>query len=163
MASRTEPAAEQIPRAEIEKQVDALTASAALVNSAQLCRFLRYLVDRALAGDTGALKENLLGTAVFDRGHRYDPRTDPVVRVEARRLRAKLERYYATDGAGSPVMIRMPKGSYVPVFERATPAATPAISRGNTPEASAGSRSVAVLPFVSVGADPETEYFADGL
>ncbi len=55
---------------------------------------------------------------MFDRGIRYDPRIDPVVRVEARRLRAKLEEYYATCGAEAPVIIRIPKGSYMPVFER---------------------------------------------
>src|SRR5690349_8707142 len=100
----------------IQRQVERLTASPALGNSTQLCRFLRYLVERTLEGDTASLKESLLGTAVFERGIRYDPRTDPVVRVEARRLRAKLEEYYAGAGARDPVVIRIPKGSYVPEF-----------------------------------------------
>jgi serine/threonine-protein kinase len=148
-----------IPPGDIERQVDTLTASPIFKSSAQLCRFLRYVVGRALAGDTGSLKENLLGTEVFDRGIRYDPRTDPVVRVEARRLRAKLDEYYSAGGARDPIVIRIPKGSYVPVFERGGIAAAPAAA----PAASPLSRSVAVLPFASVGADPETEYFADGL
>src|SRR5579883_1805419 len=147
---------DQIPPGEIQRQVDALTASPVLGSSAQLCRFLRYLVDRTLAGDTGSLKENILGTAVFERGIRYDPRTGPVVCVVARRLRAKLEEYYASIGAQAPVVIRVPKGSYIPVFERPGAPAPAAVAAPET-------RSVAVLPFASVGADPETEYFADGL
>jgi TolB-like protein/Flp pilus assembly protein TadD len=82
-----------------------------------------------------------------------------VVRVEARRLRAKLEKYYATDGARATVVIRIPKGSYIPVFENRT-ASEPAV-KSTVP--SHVTRSVAVLPFASVGGDPETDYFADGL
>src|SRR5262245_38591359 len=132
-----------ISRAAVERQVDAVVSSELFRNSSQLCRFLRHVVERTLTGNTAALKENSLGIDVFDRGIRYDPRTDPVVRVEARRLRAKLERYYAGDGAGAPVTIRIPKGSYVPVFEHGARAVTPVISRGSAEQA-AGSRSVAV-------------------
>lgn len=99
---------------EVQRQLEVLVGSPSLRNSSQLCRFLRYVVDRTLAGDTGGLKENLLGTEVFQRGIRYDPRTDPVVRVEARRLRAKLEEYYGNGGAETSVVIRIPKGSYIP-------------------------------------------------
>jgi TolB-like protein/Tfp pilus assembly protein PilF len=168
-------------RRELEKVV----ASPMLVNSAQLCRFLRYLVETTLAGETGSIKENLLGTDVFERGIRFDPRTDPVVRVEARRLRAKLEEYYASLGAADQVIIRIPKGSYVPTFERVgiviTPAAPPRQRRWTIPAAVAGivvlagvlfwvkgtgiarTSSLAVLPFANVGSDAEAEYFADGL
>jgi len=156
-----------------------------LVNSAQLCRFLRYLVETTLAGETGSIKENLLGTEVFERGIRFDPRTDPVVRVEARRLRSKLEEYYASLGAADEIVIRIPKGSYVPTFERAgivaVEEAAPRKRRWAIPVAVAGTMAVAallfwvnrtalagpsslaVLPFANVGSDAETEYFADGL
>src|SRR5579872_201858 len=152
-----------VPPGEIRRHVDAITASSTFRGSVQLCRFLRYIVERTLADDTASLKENLLGTEVFDRGIRYDPRTDPVVRVEARRLRAKLDEYYAADGAGDPVIIRIPKGSYVPVFERGGNAIARVIKLAAPAEAAPRGRSVAVLPFASLGADPETEYFADGL
>jgi TolB-like protein len=156
-----------IPAGEIRRHLDALVASPVLMSSAQLCRFLRYIVERTLAGDTGSLKENLLGTEVFDRGVRFDPRTDPVVRVEARRLRAKLDEYYSKHGAHAPLMIRLPKGSYVPQFEHAGVAASRIVASGGSRAAMAAEAetqfSVAVLPFASVGADSETEYFADGL
>src|SRR5262249_34089156 len=86
MAARTSSPVDEFSLSEIQREVEAVTSSAVLSNSHQLCRFLRYLVDRTLAGDSASLKESLLGTEVFNRGIRYDPRTDPVVRIEARRL-----------------------------------------------------------------------------
>jgi TolB-like protein/Flp pilus assembly protein TadD len=163
MAARTSSPLDGFSASDIQRHVEAVTGSAVLNNSLQLCRFLRYLVDRTLAGDRASLKESLLGTEVFDRGIRYDPRTDPVVRVEARRLRAKLEEYYATCGAEAPLVIRIPRGSYVPVFEHGERGPQQGIPPGGAPDAYPESRSVAVLPFASVGADPETDYFADGL
>jgi serine/threonine-protein kinase len=163
MAARISSTLDRIPPSDIQRQVDAIAASTILNNSTQLCRFLRYIVGRTLAGDTASLKENLLGTEVFDRGIRYDPRTDPVVRVEARRLRAKLDEYYASYGAEAEVIIRIPKGSYVPAFERRNYADAGVAAAPRAVEPSAGNHSVAVLPFASVGADPETDYFADGL
>jgi adenylate cyclase len=182
-ASSTIPQTEH-PEA-VRRQLDRLLASPQLVNSAQLCRFLRYLVDKALVGETGALKENLLGIDVFERGDRFDPRTDPVVRVEARRLRSKLDEYYATAGLLDELIIRVPKGTYIPVFEpRVAPASVPLerkVRRWKVPTAIgaaaliaaslflagmsvfAGPSTLAVLPFANVGMDAETEYFADGL
>src|SRR5579872_6341232 len=78
---------------EIRAQVERILASDLFVNSERLCRFLRWAVDRTLAGETGDLKEYALGRDVFDRDRDYDPRIDSIVRVEARRLRAKLRKY----------------------------------------------------------------------
>ena len=88
-------------------------------NAGRLTRFLRFTVERTLAGEGAELKEYRLGTDVYDRGADFDPRVDPIVRVEARRLRAKLAEYY--DGAGrlDAVRITMPKGGYTPAFELA--------------------------------------------
>src|ERR1041385_2006955 len=81
-----------------------------------MSRFLRYSVERSLAGDRMGLKESVIGSEVFDRPPGYDPTTDPVVRNEARRLRAKLEDSYAR--AQAPlVRISVPKGSYAAVFD----------------------------------------------
>ncbi|MCX6625991.1 MAG: tetratricopeptide repeat protein [Acidobacteria bacterium] len=177
----------------VRRELGKVAASPQLVNSVQLCRFLTFLVEHTLEGDTASLKESLLGTEVFDRGNRYDARTDPVVRVEARRLRSKLEAYYAAEGAADEILITLPKGSYVPVFTRRAavdpappPPPSPArrrrliwlgaagllaaliaaallLPRLRQPEIPPGPPSVAVLPFTNVGSDPEAEYFADGL
>jgi Tol biopolymer transport system component len=86
-------------------------------------RFLRHIVERRLEGRSGELKETLIGIEVFDRDPSYDPKSDAIVRVEARRLRAKLAEYYAGPGVLDPVRVVLPKGSYVPEFETAPAAA----------------------------------------
>jgi tetratricopeptide (TPR) repeat protein len=75
------------------------------------------VVRHALAGEADGIKEYALGVEVFDRGPRFDPRSDAIVRVEALKLRQKLERYYRTDGATDLVTIVLPKGAYRPIFE----------------------------------------------
>ena len=116
----------------IRAQLDRIVASAAFAGSDRMSRLLRYLVERTLAGEAAQLKEYVLGVEVFDRDQRYDPRLDSIVRVEARRLRAKIEEYYGGPGAGDTILITIPKGSYVPAFDTrpapvATVAATPAL------------------------------------
>ena len=78
---------------------------------------LRYLVEGTVAGDLAALKETVIAVAVFGRPvARFDPKLDSIVRVEARRLRARLEDYYAGAGQDAPLRIGLPVGSYVPVI-----------------------------------------------
>lgn len=91
-----------------------IAASSGFVNSERLCRFLRFTVDSWLAGEGDQIKEYLIGREVFDRGGEYDPRTDPIVRVEARRLRKKLDEYYAAAGRDEPLKLCYEKGSYLP-------------------------------------------------
>jgi TolB-like protein len=108
----------ELVRAELEK----VLSSAMFANATRLSRFLRFVVEQTLAGSAAQIKEYPIGVEVFDRGEVFDPRVDPVVRVEARRLRAKLAEYYETDGHNDEVKIALPKGSYVPVFEQTEPA-----------------------------------------
>ncbi len=123
---------------EIRLQLDRLLASDGFVNADRMSEFLRYTVERALAGESDQVKEYVVGVAVFGRGEQYDPRLDSIVRVEARRLRTKLDEYYAGDGRDDPIIIRMRRGSYAPTFERraAQPPLSPAppeIQRAATP------------------------------
>jgi TolB-like protein len=101
---------------EIRAELDRVLGAEALVGATRLSRLLKYTVERTLAGEGNQLKEYVLGVEVFDRPPSYDPRLDSIVRVEARRLRAKLEEYYQGPGAASPLVISIPRGSYVPVF-----------------------------------------------
>lgn len=80
-------------------------------------RLLRHLVERRLGGRTNELKEYTLGVEVFDRGEDFDPRLDPIVRVEASRLRSRLQKYYDAAGASDRVRISLPRGAYLPSFE----------------------------------------------
>jgi hypothetical protein len=85
-----------------------------------LSRFLRYVVEETMAGRSSAIKEYTLGLNVFDRGEEFNPRLDPIVRVQARNLRSRLDKYYLTQGAEDPIRIELPKGTYVPVFHYRT-------------------------------------------
>jgi tetratricopeptide (TPR) repeat protein len=100
----------------IDLALEKLLSSQALRGSPRLRRFLERIVRHALAGHDDALKEYTLGVDVFDRGVRFNPRHDAIVRVEARRLRAKLDLYYRTEGATDLVTISIPPGAYRPIF-----------------------------------------------
>src|SRR5690242_6062024 len=105
----------------INEQLERILNTPPLVSSPSLSRFLRYVVEETAAGRGGAIKEYTLGLNVFDRGDEFNPRLDPIVRVQARNLRARLDKYYAGQGAEDPIRIELPKGTYVPVFHFRTP------------------------------------------
>src|SRR5262245_35680395 len=104
---------------EIDGQVARIATSRTLSSSSSLVRLLQFIVAETQAGRANELKEYTLGTEVFGRGSQFDPRVDTIVRVQARRLRAKLTEYYETEGKDDPVVIRLERGSYVPQFEAA--------------------------------------------
>jgi serine/threonine-protein kinase len=94
----------------------------------RLTRFISFATQHALSGSGEPLKEYIVGVEVFDRSAGYDPRIDPIVRVEARRLRSKLSSYYASAGREDPVLIEFPKGAYAPVFRTRTSPASAAMT-----------------------------------
>jgi hypothetical protein len=80
-------------------------------------KLLRFLVEETVAGNADRLKDYTLGAVALGRGDSFDPRTDPIARVEVSRLRSRLDLYYATEGASDPLVIALPKGGYVPLFQ----------------------------------------------
>jgi len=136
----------------IRGQVERICRSGAFRQSARLTSFLRYTVDETLAGRAGSLKEYIIGVEVYGRPGDYDPKADSIVRSEAVRLRARLQRYYSNEGSADRVRIDYPKGAYAPSFayqpEQPAETVIPAI---------------AVLPFANVSGDSEDEFFSDGL
>lgn len=103
-------------RDEIQQQLKRLLSSATFSSANRLRRFLQFVVEKALAGESDRLKEYVIGVEVYDRDIEYDPRVDSIVRVEAGRLRTKIREYYASDGQADIVLIRLPKGGYSPEF-----------------------------------------------
>jgi adenylate cyclase len=103
-------------------QLERILASAGFATTDRLSRFLRYVVERSLAGEADQLKEYVIGRDVFDRDEQYDPRLDSIVRVEAGRLRTKLDEYYNGPGRADALVIHLRRGSYAPVFESRQPA-----------------------------------------
>ena len=118
MNHSTERHASSLPADEIRAQLARILESERFTKSPQLSRFLRYCVEQTLQGHPTGLKEQVLGTEVFRRPSPFDPRLDPIVRVEARRLRAKLDQYYAAEGGSDPLVITFQRGDYVPRFLR---------------------------------------------
>ena len=82
-------------------------------HSPQLKRFLRFAVEKTLAGEGQKLKEYTIAVEALGKPETFDPRLDSIVRVEARRLRNKLHLYYSTRGASDDIFIRFEQGHYV--------------------------------------------------
>ncbi len=108
-------AAATVSAEDVREQLQRILASSPFLNARRASQFLRFVVEGTLAGEDG-FKEYLIGIEVFERPHNYDPKDDPVVRIEAGRLRKKLAEFYAGPGVNDPILIELPKGGYVPVF-----------------------------------------------
>ncbi len=101
----------------IRNELERLLASDWLRRSPSHLRLLRYLVERSLANDQGALREMSIGIEVFHRNpSTYDPKSDPIVRVNVSRLRERLVKHYAMFDSPPQVRIELPKGRYAPEF-----------------------------------------------
>jgi tetratricopeptide (TPR) repeat protein len=101
-------------RKAIREQLDRILHSGPFVQSQRRQRFLEYVVHETLAGRGERLKGYSVALEVFDRPETFDPVADPIVRIEAGRLREKLRHYYDTDGISDPIRIELPRGSYQP-------------------------------------------------
>lgn len=101
---------------DVRAQLERLVASPDLDLPPRARRFLRYIVEETLAGRGNRIKAYSVGTEVFERDSNFDAQSDPVVRIEAGRLRRALEHYYLVPGLFDPVIIDVPKGAYVPHF-----------------------------------------------
>src|SRR6202045_1205324 len=156
-------AADPVPATAVRDQLARVVNSPGFVSSVRLCLFLTHIVNRTIDGDIDSLKEFSIAMEVFDRTSEYDPNIDAIVRVEARRLRAKLKAYYEEgQGTVDPVLIGLRPGSYVPVFRwlDAQPAEHPEpMGAARLP----GRMCVAVLPVVNMRPEPEQGYFCDGI
>ena len=167
------------------RELERVLASPGFSRNERLSRFLRFVVERHLAGRDEELKESLIGIEVFGRAPGYDPKKDPIVRTEASRLRARLSEYSLGEGKAGPLPIELPRGGYVPVFrplaEDRSETATPRV--WNTRTLSIGLSAllvvaaafgwwrlhrnepiaIAVLPLDNLSHDPNNDYFSDGL
>src|ERR1700678_782106 len=100
----------------IQEQVGRLLADSHFSQSRRFPSFLRYVVDKTLAGQEDALKERTLGVEIFGRRADYDTASDPIVRVTAAEIRKRIAQYYQDPGHESELRVSLPLGSYVPQF-----------------------------------------------
>lgn len=97
-------------------QLRRITASADFPAAPRNRRFLAYIVEKELAGAVDEISARFIGKRVFGRGSDFDPNEDPIIRIEAGKLRRDLEVYFLTSGRHDPLHISIPKGRYRPVF-----------------------------------------------
>lgn len=110
----------QISTDEVRASLARIVRSAAFIRSPQLIKFIQFVADASLSGTAKKIKAYTIGVDVFGRSKDFDPQLDPIVRIEARRLRRAIENYYAGPGADDPIRVEIPLGSYAPVFYRKT-------------------------------------------
>jgi len=123
--SHDEPTFREPSAEDVSNQLEKMLASDVFARAGRLSRFLRFVVTHVLKSNAGSLKEYVIGVQVFEKGGKFDPRIDPIVRVEAGRLRSKLREYYDGPGQADHVGIELPKRGYAPSFRyrnRDTPA-----------------------------------------
>ncbi len=101
---------------EVRAALARLLGSEEFVSSPRLADFLRYVVETTLSGRADEIKGYTIAVEALGRPASFDPQSDPIVRVEATRLRRSLERYYTGAGATDSIEIFIPKGAYVPLF-----------------------------------------------
>ena len=143
----------------IRKQLHKIISSKAFRQGDRLQRFLGFVVDEALTGRGDQLKEYPIGIDVFGKDQSFDPRMDPIVRVQARRLRMRLQTYYHDEGQADAIVIEMPKGGYAPTFRKVDQkpvraSLTPALVSRNT---------VAVRHFEDCSSNGSQRYLTHGL
>jgi TolB-like protein/Flp pilus assembly protein TadD len=140
-------------------QLNRILSSKAFRQADRLKRFLSFVVAETISGRGDRLKEFVVGVEVFGKDTSFDPRNDPIVRVQARRLRAQLARYYREEGQEDELVIDMPKGGYAPNFR---PLKSPPPKRSVTP-ALVSRNTILVLPFADHSPAGDQKYFCQGL
>ena len=113
--------------ARVRAQLSRILTSATFTDAGRASSFLRFIVEHALDGRPSEIKESVIAVEVLGRSPSFDSKTDPIVRVEAGRLRDRLREYYDRHGPADDVLISVPKGGYVPEFSERQPPAQPQI------------------------------------
>ena len=159
-------------QAAVRVQLQHILADQVFLQAGRISRFLQYIIDEMLAGRAQNINQYALASDVFDRDDTFDPAIDAIVRVEAGRLRSKLREYYEETGQHDPVLILLPKRTYVARLEfRHASANNSSVEATSDGENSAPTVAVdetriptiAVLAFDNMSGDPEQDYFGDGL
>jgi serine/threonine-protein kinase len=144
----------------VGQQLERILASATFRQVDRLKRFLSFIVTEAISDRGDQLKEYVIGVQVFDKEASFDPRADPIVRVQARRLRARLMRYYREEGRPDELVIELPKGGYAPTVKHRAAGASAARSIG---AALVRQNTITVLPFADHTAAGNLGYFCQSL
>jgi tetratricopeptide (TPR) repeat protein len=160
MSTRSAPFSSSLPARDaayedkIRAQLERIINSKAFHTVERLKRFLSFIVFETMEGRGDQLKEFVVGIQVFGKEASFDPRNDPIVRVQARRLRSRLARYYSDEGQNDEFVIDLPKGGYAPVFRSRE---APAPKRSVT-AALVSRNTISVLPFADLSPEGDLGY-----
>jgi tetratricopeptide (TPR) repeat protein len=145
------------PPDDVRAQVQRMAASDVFASSPQLAAFLVFVVEAVLRGKGERLKGYTIGVEVLRRDPNFNPQLDPIVRVEATRLRRAIGRYYAGIGVNDPVQIDLPRGGYAPhiTWRAGTSMVAPPPPPGLVLGPGNGLPTVRIAPFVVFGT-PDT-------
>ncbi|MFL0353903.1 hypothetical protein [Xanthomarina sp. GH4-25] len=149
---------------EILEILDRILTSDLFSRSVVLSRFLKFIVEETIKGNTEGLKEYTIAVSALGKSSDFNPQTDAIVRIHAGRLRRLLDEYYTSIGKTDAIKIEVIKGSYVPVF-RSNIAIEPDLIITDKNKSVPHSRSkltIAILPFRNLCPDNEYQFFVDG-
>ena len=159
-------ASNDFPQSSIRKQLEKICRSSEFQTKERARKLLKFLVEETLAGRADQLKGYTIGIGVFNRDHSFNPELDPIVRIQAGRLRRSLEMYYLSEGKEDKIRIHIPKGTYVPLFLNQKPAETgPAYQPEKINDSDvlvAKGPSIVVLPFTNLTGNPDKKFFVQG-
>jgi adenylate cyclase len=151
----------------VRQELEKILTSPQFVNSPILHNFLRFIVEKTLAGESTSLKAYRVATEALGKEVDFDPNLDPAVRILAGRLRRALAQYYQERGKNDAVLIDVPRGAYVPGFRSISPVGGVGVVISGVRQepilALPSGPSVAVLPLINLTGDRRQEFFADGL
>ena len=153
------------PPSAVRTQLERILQHPAFRGSEKQRQFLSFVVTETLDDRASQIKGYTIAVAVYGRSETFDPQVDPIVRVEAGRLRRALDQYYLTAGNKDPIRIEIPKGAYVPVFRMVSAPEKRIYSRASDKKAELLPKrpSIALMPLINLTADPAQDYFIDGL
>jgi tetratricopeptide (TPR) repeat protein len=151
-------AIDQDLKEKIREQLRRILSSKSFRQVSRLHRFLEFIVEETLAGRGEALKEFPIAIEAFGKESTFDPRMDPIVRVQARRLRSKLLRYYREEGQNDEIIIELPKGGYEPIFQNRD-----SVTRRTLSSALVNQNAIVVQTYDDDSPNGELGYFCNGL
>jgi len=149
----------------IQQQLQRILTSPEFKATKSQREFFQFVVSEALAGRSHEIKGYTIATRVFCRKADFDPNLDPIVSIQANKLRRALERYYLVKGQNDPVQIDIPKGSYVPTFIENTVDEPDAARNGALSDTGieVSWPSMLILPFRNLTGNPTKEFLGIGL
>ena len=154
-----------VPEKKVRDQVARIAQSPRFNASEKQKRFLQFIVDEVFGGRAAQLKAYTVAIGVYDRPSTFDPQSDPIVRVEAGRLRRALENYYLSSNEEDLVSITIPKGGYIPLFKDISISLKDDIQKqpASSHQNPFAGPSIVLTPLANLSGEKNQDYFVDGL